>query len=311
MMRLVSYLLLFCALPVGFCHGAFDDDFTHARAMGMGEAYAAFGGDGDIILMNPAGIWQIPRQLAVTYASLYSGLDDGSSIQQQLASYAYQQSPRNAFGFAWKRLAVSHLYTEDLYALAYARHAELYKTTGEERTLRFAYTVGGSVRLLRWDSAPTVSPDAQLIEDLSGPPKLALDLGVLVYPSEQASVALVFQDLNQPDISSDQSESEERLPVRSRLGLSLNSQKVAWALDLLFKLRRTDLRMGMEWDVYPDHLKLRLGVQLQNLAWGANLMLGAGYSPTPAFRLDYAFMLPIQGVDSTWGSHRMSAVYDF
>ncbi len=72
-----------------------------------------------------------------------------------------------------------------------------------------------------------------------------------------------------------------------------------------------DLRVGAERQSYDGNFLLRVGFSLENLAWGTNFTLGAGYKPSKSLRIDYAFVYPVNTILDTLGSHRISMVYNF
>ncbi len=295
-------------------YAAFEDGFIGARAFAMGGAFTAIGDESDGLLVNPASIanlkhqpesHQSAQQLSATTARLHVGLSDEISITQNLISYAYSQPTRGALGFLWKRLNVGGLYSENYLLIGVSKSYDL--GTKEKRRL----SLGGAVKLLNWDTAPTIRADGLVVEDLPGQSRFALDVGMIFRPSPNIPIALSFQNLNTPNIASTNSLVTENLPLQVMLGIGIVAENSTWDMDLVFKESEVDVKVGIESHFYKDSLALRGGFRLENLAWGTNLTLGGGYRPFKSLRIDYGFLFPIGGIRDTSGSHRFSIVWDF
>ena len=293
---------------------AFEDGFIGARAFAMGGTYAAIGNESDGLLVNPASIanlrhdsesGQSAQQVSATTARLHVGLSDETSITQNLVSYAYSQPTRGAVGFLWKRLDAASLYSEDYLLIGLGRSYDL----GTESKRRISF--GSAVKLLNWDTAPTIGADGLVVEDLRGRSRLALDIGMIFRPSPNIPIALSIQNLNTPNIASSDSSSVERLARQVMLGIGIMTSKSTWGMDLVFRESEVNVKVGIESQFYEESLTLRGGFRLENLAWGTNLTLGGGYRPFRRLRIDYGFLFPIGGIRDTSGSHRFSVVYDF
>jgi hypothetical protein len=302
---------------VGFStwtHAAFEDGFIGARAFAMGGAFTAIGNESDGLLVNPASIsnlmWhseslQSAQQLSATMATLHVGLSDETSITQNLVSYANSHATRGALGLLWKRLNVSHLYSENYVLVGVSKSYDL----GAEETRRIS--LGGAVKFLNWDTAPTIGADGAVVEDLPGRSQLSLDVGVIFRPAPSIPIALSLQNLNTPNIASTDSPVTENLPLQVTLGIGISGQDTIWGMDLVFKGSQVDVKVGIERQFNRESLIVRGGFRLENLAWGTNLTLGGGYRPYKSIRIDYGFLFPIGGIEDTYGSHRFSIVYDF
>ncbi len=300
----VIIMLIIASNPL---NAAFDDQFTNARARGLGGAFTAIADEVDGILVNPAGLSSIPaQQLTATGAILYAGLSDDSKITQNLVGYVYSQPQKGAVGFTWKRLSVSKLYSENTFAIGVARQ---YEFGAEDK--RRTFLLGASVKLLNWSVTPIVGADGSIVEKFPDRTNIGVDAGIIFRPSPNTPVALAFQNLNRPDVASKGSIVKEKLPINSRLGIAVFGGRSAWAMDLVFKHAQVDVRTGFEWYFYQQVLVLRVGFRLENLAWGTNITTGASFRPTNNVRVDYAFVYPVGNVLETFGSHRVSVVYDF
>ncbi len=308
-LELLFFLLLIIVGPVWFTStsdAAFDGEFIGARAFAMGGAFTAIADESDGLLVNPASISNLPaQQLSATMAILHVGLSDDTSITQQLISYANSQPTRGALGLLWKRLSVSHLYSENYVVAGISKSYEL----GTETKHRLS--LGASTKLLNWDTGPTVGANGTIVEDLPGRSRLSFDAGLIFRPSPNIPIALSLQNLNTPNIASTHSRLKENLPLQTTLGIGILGQKSTWGMDLVFKGNQIDVKVGIEQKFDDGNLLLRGGFRLENLAWGTNLTLGGGYRPSESVRIDYGFVYPIGGIEGTYGSHRFSVVYDF
>ena len=317
LLKLILFLVLIGVGVAGFppqTYAAFEDGFIGARAFAMGGAFTAIGEESDGLLVNPASIANLrlqpesrrsAQQLSATMARLHVGLSDETSITQNLISYAYSRPTRGALGILWKRLNVGELYSENYLLLGLSK--SYYFGAKEKRRI----SLGGAVKLLNWDTAPTIGADGAVVEDLPGRSRLALDVGMIFRPSPNIPIALSLQNLNTPNITSTNSISTENLLLQVMLGIGIVAKNSTWGMDLVFRESEVDVKVGIEYRFYDESLILRGGFRLENLAWGTNLTLGGGYRPFKNLRIDYGFLFPIGGIRDTSGSHRFSIVYDF
>jgi len=304
----VFLMLLFFAKQ---SQSAFRDSYLGAKSMAMGGAYTALADDVDGILANPAGINAIKaQQLTATTAILHVGLSDESRLSQNIFGYAYKPRKTDSLGILWKQFSVSSLYYENIFALSYARSASLYLSKSEQKRPR-NLSLGGTIKLMNWDSAPTIDSYGRTVEDLSGWTGVDFDLGFIIWTSENTPVAVSFQNIRSPNITSSSSNLKEYLSFTTKMGVAAIEKNFTWVLDLILKNGEIDLKIGAERKSHDNRLYFRAGVELANLAWGMNFTAGAGYKPSDSMRIDYAFVYPINTILDTLGSHRISIVYDF
>jgi len=298
-------------LAVTQSESAFRDSFLGARSMAMGGACTAIAEDVDGALVNPAGLSMIrSQQIMATMAVLHVGLSDDSMITQNIVGYANKSGDIGSFGVVWKRFGTGNLYYENILALSYARSSSFYITKGDKNR-RKNLSLGGTLKLMNWDSAPTVDSNGRIIEDLPGWAGVSFDAGFVIWPSVNTSVAVAFQNLRRPDITSNSSKVKEKLPLVTRMGVAAINKNTTWTMDMVMKQGEFDLKIGLEKKARDGNLFLRTGIALENLAWGMNYTVGAGYRFSKSARIDYAFVYPINTILDTFGSHRISIVYDF
>lgn len=299
-------LILFLNLYSSKVYAAFDDQFIGARAYGMGGASTAVTNEVDGLLVNPASISNISaQQFSATMALLHVGLSDETSITQNLVGYANSHPKRGAVGLLWKRLNVSQLYAENYVVLGASKSYRI--GSGDNRY----FSIGASGKLLNWGTVPTIGANGAVLEDLPGRSQLSVDMGFVFRSSSNIPIAVSVQNLNSPGVASSSSPSNENLPLQTTLGIGLLGSKSVWGMDLVFRRHEIDVRVGLEYRLHGDKLFVRSGFRLENLAWGTNLTVGAGFRPRERMRIDYGFVLPNSGIQSTFGSHRFSIVYDF
>ena len=287
-------------------YAAFDDQYIGARAYGMGNALTAIANQADGILLNPASISNITGQeLSATTALLHLGLTDQNSIRQDILAYANSVLETGTIGFLWKQFNVEGLYTENYVVVGTSKRISL----GKENERQIA--IGGSAKLLSWNTAPTIGSNGTIIEDLLQQTKFSFDFGLIFSPSPNIPIALSIQNLNRPDIASKNSKVAENLPIVTSLGIGILSDSFAGEMDLVFRHNEVDVRLGIEQQFGQGRFYLRGGFRLENLAWGTNLTFGAGYRPSKQVGIDYGFIFPVGGLQNTYGSHRVSVIYDF
>ncbi len=240
---LLSYVLL-----IGSSEGAFRDSFSGARSMAMGGAYTALANDADGVLANPAGLSMIKnKQVIATGAILYAGLSD--SLTSNILGYAYQSGKVGALGAIWKRFSAGDLYHENIVFLSYARRLGLYFTKGSIDRQKNV-SLGIALRFMSWDSAQTIGPDGRIIEDLPGWRGISGDIGLVIWPSENKPVEIVFQNVTRHNTASKVSKVKERLPIATRMGVATIGEKTTWAMDMILKDGEIDLRTGLERQMY-------------------------------------------------------------
>ena len=305
-LNLIVCLLLFLDLFISSIYAAFDDQFIGARAYGMGGASTAVAKEADGLLVNPASISNTSgQQFSGTMAILHVGLSDETSITQNLVAYANSHPDRGAMGLLWKRLNVSQLYAENYVILGASKS---YRIGGEHNR---HFSVGVSGKLLNWETVPTLGANGAVLEELPGRSQLSVDMGFVFRSSSNIPVAVSVQNLNSPGIASSSSPTSENLPLQTTLGIGILGKDSTSGMDLVFRRHEINVRVGLEYRLHGDKLLLRGGFRLENLAWGTNLTIGAGFRPREKMRIDYGFVLPNSGIRATFGSHRFSIVYDF
>jgi len=308
----VAFLLLVSGLYPGYT--AFEDIGVGARPLGMGNAFCGIVDDVNAFLYNPSGLTQLERmQVSAMYASLYPGLSDGSGIVNNFIAIAYP-SMMGTIGFSWFNLNVNSdperakaTYTENTYILSYARYLEFISTG---ISLRFHSKEYGESY---WTG---INPAFASGRSAFG---IGIDLSALYKTRDQRlSIGLMLSDINQPDLHL---ETGSPVPVTLRAGAGYKILSV-WTFedivaDLDFTLRDGDIKFhtGIEGWIGDKTIGLRCGFGF-GTNYFSSFSIGASYHLVEEvynndFRLDYAFLYPLSGMQPTGGTHRISLTMGF
>lgn len=263
-----------------------------ARSVSMGQAFTAVEGDINSILLNPSSLASIEYpEISAFYGRMHMGLEDDSKIGQSHFLFA-APLPRyltGVVGFAWQETGLSGAYKESSFALSYSTE------------VRKGILVGGNLKILRVSYERDVYTEADPL--FSGgylKSALSVDLGGIYRIDEKYNFGLSLRNVNSPDLSLG---TGGDVPAQIRLGLSYSGTKNLVDFDFS--------RYGGDYDfsLGADHrLNSRFSMRLGLLAGNdsrrdLNLGFGGRFNN---FLVDYAFTLPVGGISSTAGSHRIS-----
>ena len=315
-------LALALLIAVSPARAAFDDNGAGARAPGMGDAFTALADDAYATHYNAAGLAQLERpQFSAAYSKLYSGLSDGSDIGTSQIAYAHPLSHgrAGALGFAWERFSLNGLYVEQSLSAAYGR-----KVYGEPEGGKLY--AGAAVRYLMRSFSPgseaanaCAGLNCSLGADpvLSGPTSKTApdaDLGLIYRFKRRFQAGLAIQHLLAPDVAFS---GGDKLARVYNLGLAYKSLWLSLVGEL--KMRRAadgamtrDAIFGAE-RYFPTLDHGQFGVR-GSLGMGAadwrQITLGASYRINK-IQADYAYLVPIAGVQGHSGSHRVGLTFHF
>lgn len=318
LLRLAAVLLLAAAPALA----AFDENGAGARAPGLGDAFTALADDAYAIHYNPAGLAQLERpQLSAAYSKLYAGLSDGSDIGSSQLAYAHPLSRgrRGTVGVSWERFSLSGLYSEQSLSAAYARQATGGDTGGK------LYLGGTAKYLMRSFSRGSEAANAcsGVSCTLGADPVLSgstsrsapdVDLGLLYRFPRRLQAGLVLQHALTPNVAF---AGTDKLDRALNAGLAFKSLWMSLIGEL--KLHRAadgalakDAIFAAE-RYFPtlEHgqfgLRGSLGVGTGD--W-RQLTVGASYRINK-IQVDYAYLLPVTGVQGQAGSHRVGLSFHF
>ena len=318
---LVAALALLLAGPA---RAAFLDLGAGARAPGLGDAFTALADDAYAIHYNPAGLAQIDRaQFSAAYSKLYLGLTDGSDLGSSQLVYAQPlaHGKNGVLGFGWDRFSLSGLYTEQTLTASYGRRlwsgdsgAQLMAGLNL-KYLTHSFATPAEASNAFNQGAATGQPDPVLsgANSKSVPDE---DLGLIYRFPRRFQLGLDIMHLTQPNVAFSGS---DRLQREINLGLAYKS---LW-LSLIGELKSVPSADGgtdreaifaaeryfPTLDYGQFGLRGSLGFGLNNTDW-KQMTVGASYRINK-IQFDYAFVLPIGGVQAQSGSHRLSLTFHF
>lgn len=320
-MRILSAALavLLLAAPA---RAAFDDNGAGARAPGLGDAFTALADDVYAIHYNPAGLSQLERpQFAAAYSKLYAGLSDGSDIGSSQLMYAHPlaRGRKGAFGASWERFSLSGLYTEQSLTAAYGR-----QVTGGEQGAKLSLGASAKYLMRSFTRSAEASNSCSGLNCSGGAdPVLAgatskgvpdLDFGLLYRFPRRLQAGLMLQHVLTPNVAF---QGTDKLDRALNAGLAYKSLWMSLVGEL--KLHKTgggtlakDMIFAAE-RYFPTLDRGQFGVRgslgLGSADW-KQLTMGASYRINK-IQIDYAYLIPVGGVQGQSGSHRVGMTFHF
>jgi len=302
-------ILLLSLLFTNQVYASFSQDMLMgARPMAMGGAFVAVADDCNAIPSNSAGLAQIENhQILLGYSQLYFKLDYGN-INRIFICGVYTMKKLLNIGVYYNRLGTS-CYNENSLIIALSRR------------LARSFSFGLNFKYLFWDSAPVKLYNVGNVEEELDGSGISLDFGGIIKINSNLKFGFTFTDINQPDISSELSIIEEKVPYSIKLGIGYNLNK--WLICADFILRKFSFsqkspqsreilkKVGVEYPFLDYNLHLRAGISFYNIFEGFNLSAGAGYELKQRYKINYAFVMPFFSIKSTYGSHYLDISYNF
>lgn len=305
-------MVLAGSIFIGPLHASFEPLPMGARAAGMGEAFSAIVDDVFALYYNPAGVLQMTRpEIGTHYASLYSGLSDNSSISRTFLGYAQplgKQGSKGHFGASYAALELSGLYKEESIGLTYGKD------------FRRRLNIGGTLKLLNKKIGsdantnnainpvtgnPTGSADP-LLASSNKESAFAVDLGFQYRLSPAYAFGTAFRNVNSPNLGLGSQADKAPAVYSAALARVLRTG----SLDIEFMswkgaVNNSRVSIGGEkW--FKNGFALRAGGGLGNRNY-ATVSAGASFR-MDSFQLDYATVLPLQGIQGTLGIQQVSLI---
>ena len=298
-------------------HASFIDLGCGARPIGMGNAFCAVADDINAFFYNPAGLSQITKvQVSTMYAQLFPGLSDKSNISNNFIAAAYPvggMGSKSTIGFGWFNLGgasdpdrANASYKENTYLISYAKALE---SLSLGLSVKFHTIEYGSSY---WtDVNPTFSKTLTALG-------VGLDAGVLFNLDRNLTVGLSLIDINQPALYI---ATESRIPIIIKAGLGYLFEPttafdvIQGALDITYRDNEYKVYAGAEGWLLNRSIGVRGGFGVGTHNFG-NIAFGASYQLTEEmynndFRIDYGFTYPLNGLQPTGGTHRISLTIGF
>jgi len=294
---LFCFLTTFFSLPLSFA--AFEQIGAGARPIGMASAFTAISDDAHAIYYNPAGLAQIRRgELTAGYGKLYAGLKDNSNLGSGFVGVvqSLKQGKWGSAGIGWLNLNLEGAYREDLISFAYGKE-----------TILDGLFVGGNTKVLKRTFASDLYTQMDPLFTKSGynSTNFAVDLGFLYRPSANYSWGLMIKDFNQPNVGLGE---EERVPLEIRGGFGYHQRQLVFDGEISRKGKDINISIGVE-----KYLFKVAGLRAGFSGGSRNkreIATGMSYKGD-YFGVDYAFVFPLSGIESTAGSHRFGIVVKF
>lgn len=301
------------------------------RLAGMGGGYTAVADDVFALQYNPAGLCRLSYpEIASSIGSSYINLSDGTNMQRSFVGAVYpfrrlvpwekkdSYLSQKAIGIGWYNFLVGSTYRETIVYAAYSQ--QLYPR------LSWGVTIKELKR-----SYGTDSSQANAVDDLgeytnerdpffdAGKSKSAVtgDLGILYRFGEftRYSFGMSLKNITQPDLSI--GTAQDKVPFTSVVGFAYRFPKLNLNLDwtrgrMLTASNDNRIHMvGEKWFTFEK--RGRAGLQ-GSLGFGSRnyRKMGIGCSYLyQQIRLDYSYIMNLQGIEDTMGNHSISFSFKF
>ena len=310
----LAAILFPAVMPV---FAGFEDTGIGGRQMGMGGAFCALADDVNSIFYNPAGLDRIKWiELSMFTGKLYEGLTDESSPGNGFLGLNVPLGIQGNFGAGWLNFSLPGYYSENTYIVSYARKVE-------DPLKKGFLSLGVNMKILSSNFETTayteqaVNLDTGYLKGGADPvfengyavSALALDAGILYSPlyNPEHNFALVLRNFNQPDMGL---LGEDRVARELKFGYAYTARQFNIAVDLSFERQGTFISAGFEKFLAGGAYALRGGVKTGSQGY-RDFTFGAMYRYNDVFQFDYGFALPLAGITSAYGSHRLSVVMRF
>ena len=320
-MRTAALLALLLLAP-GAARAAFEDLGAGGRAPGMGDAFSAIADDVYAIHYNPAGLGTLERmQLGLAHSRLYMGLSDGSTLG--LSQFMFAKPLRGGrwgtLGTSWQNFSVSDLYSENTLGISYGHL--MYRRASQGR-----FYWGLNAKYLKRSIEPGAE-GANALDDTfkatgksdpvltgGGGGGMDFDLGFLYLSPTRYSLAMAVQHANEPDVGISASDKVGR---KIRFGFGYRALWMNLASELSMAKSPTgsgdrDLVIACErffptLDIGQFGFRGSLGVGSRQFR---RMTMGLSYKINK-IQMDYAFQMPLGGIRSTMGTHRVGMTFHF
>lgn len=319
--RLASAALL-AGLACGPARAAYEDVGVGARTTGLGQAYTGVADDVYSVYYNPAGLATLERaEFGTTYSRLLTGLSDGSNVQNSFLAYAHplDGGRRGTVAAAWNYFSVGGLYSENQLLASYGH--SLFAASEPDR-----YYLGGTMKVLNRSIGGTSAAGSGISNTgvATGIADPALqnttktnfdfDLGFLWRVKARWTAGLQIQHLLAPDVGFNDS---DKLGRNIKFGGAYKTPFSTLSADLRFQAApdgSTDKILAVAAEKWlPTLLHGSFGVR-GALGMGSRdyRQLGFGLSyKISRMQFDYGFALPLAGLTSTSGTHRIGLTIRF
>ncbi|OGR75094.1 MAG: hypothetical protein A2X32_10380 [Elusimicrobia bacterium GWC2_64_44] len=317
--RALAAAILAVTLLAAPARAAFDDLGAGARAPGMGNAFTAIADDVYAIYYNPAGLALLDRPtFAASHTQHLAGLSDGSGLNTSFLGYAHPLKwDRGTVAAGVQNFSLDgSFYNEQAYYLSYAREVpvslELYDLFWGINIKNLRRSFGSLPEASNAMNGLTATGLADPV--LSGKRSVNVfdaDLGLLYKIGKGYTAGLELMHLATPNVAFSPADTD-KLPLRTKLALGYSSMlsNIAAQYETAASPTGTrDHRLTMaaeRW--FPWLLVGNIGARAALSVGNRDFrQASAGLSyRTGRIGVDYGFILPINSIASTYGTHRLS-----
>lgn len=295
----------------------FEDTGAGARQLGMGGAFSALADDVNAVFYNPAGLDRIKWiEVSMFTSRLYEGLSDESALGSSFIGLNVPLELAGNVGAGWFNFNLSEYYSENTYIVSYARKLKDPLNAGFlsaginfkmfSRNFNSTPYTEQAVNLDTGYASGGVDP---VFENGYASSAIAFDAGMLYSPlySPEHNFAVVLRNLNSPDMGL---KDVDRVSRQLKLGYAYTARHFNAAVDVSFERGGTFMAVGLEKAFGGGAYALRAGMKAGGSGY-MNFSFGTMYRYNDMFQFDYGFSLPLQGVASAFGSHRLSVIMRF
>ncbi|MFH0948096.1 MAG: LysM peptidoglycan-binding domain-containing protein [Elusimicrobiota bacterium] len=306
MKKIIVFLLLLLS-PIPYTppalHSAFDDFSPGVRSAALGGAFTAISDDANAVFYNPAGLYRVNKnEFLASYGRLYFGLDDNSNITDSIISYVNPFGKYGTAGIGVYSLSLSELYSERMISFSYG--FRVVPKLGFGVTLKSLSHKYGSDEwtdnAIDGSGVSLGTADTAFAQGTSKS-KLSSDFGVFYRLDSKYNLGFTMQNTNSPDIGLSET---DRVPKAYRTGFAYTPKTANMSIEILSKSDDTNITSGFEKYFLEKTIALR-----GSLTFGSSdlrrLTLGLGVNQNN-YKLDYAFLYPLVGINDVYGTHKVS-----
>lgn len=293
------FIFVWLALVPAKAYSAFEDLGVSARSHGMGDVSVAIADDAYSVYYNPAGLTQLKfPKIGSSYAMLFQGMTDNSSMGKHFVSYAYPMMERGkntlGIGVSYAGFNVAGLWEESVISGAVAKDLE--------ESMGMPVRVGASVRMLNVkygdDPYMTTVFDAGTSKSAFG-----VDVGAMYKVSREMTIGAMLSNVNTPDTGVKWS---DPLLMGMKFGGSYKYETFIFAGEVSMpNPETTNISAGGEMWFYQKSIKMagvRAGVITDNKK-KTDITGGASYWLPPMngmmVGIDYALIYPLETAKNT------------
>ena len=308
MKKYITALLFLAFVPV--LRADFADLGAGARQQGLGNAFTGIAEGAFGAYYNPGGLGFLSRgEFAVDYSRFHLGLGDSSNISNsfiaaafplEITRYKHKTKKYGTVGLGISNFSLDSTYQENAFYLSYGK------------LISGRLSAGGNLKFLgesyQQDAYTAIDPVFAL-GTKGSVSAVSVDAGILYNFMPRLFAGLAILNLNQPNVGL---RTAENLPMAIRTGVGYNEKKLKVGVDMVMQggaAPDNSINTGCEAEFFKGKVFLRTGLEIGSRDFKRISFGGSYYMKT--VMLDYAFCLPLSGVQATAGSHRFTIVYRF